>query len=341
MMFDKELNTIAQAKNILSSNKPDKVDYKEAFEELLSQYEELLSETQFLTTMSDRLQRKLNSNINDLHVQKQSVENQRKIIQQQNAELTLKKDTLEFEVEQRTIELKQSLEDLIAANTELDNFVYRASHDIRGPIARLLGICNIASLESTDNKTKGYFNLLTENAHEISAMLDRLLYVNTLKHSEIQKDLIEVRPLLEHVRLGLADLDNYTICDINFDVNIDHPIYHDEKILEILLKNLLENAIVNYVSPPTSDKRLELNLKLELSGNILFIHLHYTGYTIPEESIPYLFDLFHRYTLNSKALGLELYTAKLATKKLEGELKLDFSKENETQFTCKVPNVLK
>ena len=43
--------------------------------------------------------------------------------------------------------IKQKNEELVKANAELDRFVYSASHDLRAPIASLLGLIGVARAE--------------------------------------------------------------------------------------------------------------------------------------------------------------------------------------------------
>jgi signal transduction histidine kinase len=56
------------------------------------------------------------------------------------------KDSYEQLVEEMTLR-KKIEEQLSSRNKELDTFVYKASHDLRGPLASLIGVTNIARLD--------------------------------------------------------------------------------------------------------------------------------------------------------------------------------------------------
>src|SRR5690606_24537902 len=54
------------------------------------------------------------------------------------------------------IELQKTNKELSKRNTELDNFVYSVSHDLRAPIASVLGLINLAR-QDTDMAMKDIY----------------------------------------------------------------------------------------------------------------------------------------------------------------------------------------
>ncbi|MEM9681088.1 MAG: tetratricopeptide repeat protein, partial [Bacteroidota bacterium] len=75
----------------------------------------------------------------------------KRIIEQQN-------NVLEEKVRERTKELKEANAALMKSNTDLDNFIYKTSHDIRGPLATLQGMCNVALIDIQEQKSRDYFD---------------------------------------------------------------------------------------------------------------------------------------------------------------------------------------
>ena len=84
----------------------------------------------------------------ELEEQHQALEQARGEIEVMNKRLQAANVNLEQIVDTRTEELRRANSDLVQANENLDLFIYRASHDLRGPIARLKGLAQIARLES-------------------------------------------------------------------------------------------------------------------------------------------------------------------------------------------------
>ena len=71
----------------------------------------------------------------------------KEVIQKQNAELENKNRELDIEVDKKTVDLARANQSLKQVNDELDNFIYKTSHDIRGPLASLKGMCNVALMD--------------------------------------------------------------------------------------------------------------------------------------------------------------------------------------------------
>src|SRR5690606_13504713 len=63
------------------------------------------------------------------------------------------------------IDIRKTIEeDLKFKNNELDTFIYKASHDLRGPIASLMGLYNAATIEIKDPKSLEYLEYINKTA---------------------------------------------------------------------------------------------------------------------------------------------------------------------------------
>jgi signal transduction histidine kinase len=87
-------------------------------------------------------------------------------IEAQNARLRLANVELEEKVRERTAELSQAYSDLMQSDQEFRTFMYRASHDLKGPIATLLGLCNVALLDVQEPMSLDYLGMLRQTMCE-------------------------------------------------------------------------------------------------------------------------------------------------------------------------------
>lgn len=71
-------------------------------------------------------------------------------------------------------DLKRVEERLLAKNRELDTFVYKSSHDLKGPLASILGLTDIAYLEVSDNSALNYFSMIRDCAKRLDTILNDL-----------------------------------------------------------------------------------------------------------------------------------------------------------------------
>ncbi len=70
---------------------------------------------------------------------------------------------------------------------ELERFIYRASHDLRGPLSRLIGLCNVATLEVSHVQALNYLYRIAYAANEMDEMLHKALKVELVKQKELNK----------------------------------------------------------------------------------------------------------------------------------------------------------
>ncbi|MCZ8215696.1 MAG: tetratricopeptide repeat protein, partial [Cyclobacteriaceae bacterium] len=103
---------------------------------------------------SNRVARKLNSKLSEE-------------VQRQTAELTVAKSKLE-----------RSNKSLMYVNAELDNLIYKTSHDLKGPLTTLKGICNLALMDVKDATALDYFSKIDQTTAKLSKVLDRLSVIS-------------------------------------------------------------------------------------------------------------------------------------------------------------------
>lgn len=76
----------------------------------------------------------------------------------------------------------QNLDDLEIAHGklrekthELENLIYRASHDLRGPIATILGLINLARMRKDDSEVNVFLDLISVHAQKLDIHLKDLV----------------------------------------------------------------------------------------------------------------------------------------------------------------------
>ncbi|MEN7547319.1 ATP-binding protein [Rapidithrix thailandica] len=337
-MYDNEVKILIEAKEVLKHTQSADQTLLEEFKNLTLAYERLLSDTQVMTKISDRLQNKLSSANERLNEQKNKLEMAKRLISKQNEELRQTKKELEQKVTKRTEELEQAYHDLLVANQELDNFVYRASHDLKGPIARLLGICMIALQEVEEEEAVEYFSVCKATSEFMDHILLRLLSINQLKST---------RP--GYVRFPLGDsvqranevanrLWGVHTLDIQVRFSENLLLTTDQKIFELIIENVLEYAIQNSVFPGEPNNGY-IKLTFAESEQDMFVHMEYNGQRIVPTSNEKLFS-FYRTSNHPGHTGMELYTARLAVEKLNGNIELVSSTQDKTVFKIMIPDIL-
>ncbi len=231
---------------------------------------------------------------------------------------------------------KKSQIELQYKNNELDTFVYRASHDLRGPIATVLGLYEVMKLEVLDvNKSQEYLQIIQQSITRLNGILDELIGLNKIKETAIEEKEIDFHRLLNQIKINLVDTVHYNLVRWETYLQLASPIYTDENLLRIIIQNLAENALM-FARIHRNDPylRIEITKKQPKQLQIKVID---NGQGIREEAISKLFNMFYRASENSKGSGLGLYILKNALDKLEGTVQVETAIGKGTVFTVVVP----
>jgi len=337
-MYEKEDAFLAAAKHFLESTPESSEKWKEEYRQLLSHYEILLKDVRFITRVSDRLQTRMRIINEKLTERTKELEIAKNLIANQNLELQIAKQELQEKVRQRTEELLALNEELSMSYQELDDFIYRASHDIKGPLVSMIGLCHLAEMESKELHTLQYIKMLSQTAVSLRTLLMRLLSVDNLKKMEINPRVWHLGTIFKQFEEFVNQRNKKQLIDYQsiFPPNIS--IYADRNVLTILFENLLDYAIKNIVHDRCKNSYLEVKAVDDKQDLLFFVS--YNGNTIPPELSKEIFKLFHRTSNHPGHTGLELYSATLAATKLGGKLELVYSNEEETLFSIILPKII-
>lgn len=259
------------------------------------------------------------------------------IIEQQNKELTDVNNVLEEKVKERTKELKDTNAALLKSNTDLDNFIYKTSHDIRGPLATLQGMCNIALMDIEEPKSVDYFEKIGRTADRLNEILSKLLVINQINNSLITSNPIDVKRLIKDILIEYQQSPGANKIRVDNQVERMDNFKSDEVLLKIILNNLISNAYKFYNSSNRVDSWIRIDASQCNNGHVEFNVID-NGIGIDETAAGKIFEIFSKASEVSDSAGLGLYLVKLAVEKLDGTIAHSKTKEGYTQFKVELPH---
>lgn len=225
-------------------------------------------------------------------------------------------------------------EELKIRNTELDNFVYKVSHDLRAPLSSILGLVNLAKLPGNTDNPMDYIDIIGSKVEHLDHFIG-----DVLSHSKNLK-----------MDLTIAKVDfNYiidqTFNDLNYlegakgmsrMVKVDGiDFYSDPWRIAEILRNLISNAIkYRKLDQVASEIGIKINVD-HLRAEIVFAD---NGIGIEEKNLTRVFEMFYRATEQSDGSGIGLYIVKNAVDKLGGQISLASRLGQGTRFSIILPN---
>ncbi|MDH5475181.1 MAG: PAS domain S-box protein [Cyclobacteriaceae bacterium] len=228
---------------------------------------------------------------------------------------------------------KQIENDLLYKNKELDTFVYRASHDLRGPIASLLGLYNVAKHEVTDTTALSFFDMYNDQILRLNETIIALIELTRIKEQDIKKEKIDINEIVQVSISYFTHLNHFEDINFNIDINVETAIICDKSLITTIVQNLIENAI----KYSRNDVSSFTNVKIHTYKKSLFIIVEDNGVGIEESIQGKIFDMFFRANTYAIGSGLGLYILKNAVDKLKGKVNLESKLNVGSTFTVTIP----
>lgn len=233
--------------------------------------------------------------------------------------------------------LKKNLE-LNKINGELDNFVYRVSHDLRAPLLSIKGILSLLfQTTQFDESVTEYLNLIQNSVLRLDETIQEILEYSRNARLDVKLETFNIEEMVQEI---FEDLKYTSANEIIFSMDIEGSsfIETDKSRLNTVLKNIIGNS-VKYKKANTNDcyvtlsiKRLEQFMEITVSDN---------GEGISEKSISRIFEMFYRGTSTSVGTGLGLYITKEILNKLHGTISASSEFGVGTIITLHLPHLNK
>ncbi len=140
------------------------------------------------------------------------------------------------------MQLKNTMDDLVKINKQLEKFVYTVAHDIKNPLSGIISAMSLIKSDETLNKDSEIAeltNLSMAAAEHLAVMVNSLLEYSTITLSSKTKEVVNVDQLLEEIAILLFPPKNIEIKIAN-----GLPVFNTWKLKMVqVFQNLLSNAI--------------------------------------------------------------------------------------------------
>lgn len=229
--------------------------------------------------------------------------------------------------------LKLALVELEAKNFELDSFVYRTSHDLRSPLASVLGLVEIMLKENDINDLHDCAKRIRSSVEKLDTTVGSILEYSRNGNISIEEREIVIENIWTQCLDTHRNMPNASNIEFRYEAEDKSLIKTDPFRLSIIFNNLISNAI-KYYDP---GKKSFVKLSAKRHKKFLVLTLEDNGMGIPEDLQPNVFDMFYRASLLSQGAGLGLYIVKKAVNKLGGEINLVSKLGVGTTFTIRIP----
>jgi signal transduction histidine kinase len=231
--------------------------------------------------------------------------------------------------------LEDEREKLRKANQELDSFLYSTSHDLRAPIASILGLTYLGKVDLQEAQARQFMQMIEDRVKKLDMVIGDILSLSRTKKFDVRIDTIDFNTLMEETISDLKFNKGASVIDLQYDHAARHVFRSDYNQLKIVLSNLISNALKYH---NLAQERPFIRVGFRLTADRAEIEVEDNGSGIPEESVSRIFDMFYRASLNTEGTGLGLYIVKEALIKIRGTIAVRSTYGKGSTFVVQVEN---
>ena len=219
-------------------------------------------------------------------------------------------------------------------NSELDSFVYSASHDLRSPLASILGLIMLARKDQEN--IESYLDKIQLSIEKLDEFIGEIIEFSSNERKEIIKENISFGELVNKVIADLYYLNESGKIKIILEISDKENFISDKRRIEVVLRNLISNAL-KYADSTKGQPYVNISITTDASEAI--IKVTDNGIGIKSEDVKRVSKMFYRATETSTGSGLGLYIVNEIVEKLKGHLEIQSEYAKGSTFSIKLPTL--
>jgi len=229
------------------------------------------------------------------------------------------------------IERIKMLNDLVLRNTELEQFGYIISHNLRSPVANIIGassVLNDPDLSPEDKEVLG--KGISESVKKLDDVVQDLNNILQVK-GEISnnKEIVHFSELVDDIKISIKNLIDQNGIVIQHDFSEINGLLTIKSYMYSIFYNLISNSIKyrrqHIPSFIVIESRLEKNkMELIFTDNGMGIDLNKNGGDV--------FGLYKRFHNHIEGKGMGLFMVKTQVETLGGKISIKSTENKGTEF---------
>ncbi len=239
----------------------------------------------------------------------------------------------------RTWEIYQKHKLLKQVEELKTNFISMMSHDLKTPIARILGMTDVILRDNTplSNQQREAVDTIKHSGDDLLKFINSILNYGRIESQAIQlhQQSRDVNALLDEVIHKHEFLARVKKIQILKEYETLFPVSLDPDLIKQVFSNLIENAI------KYSPDETKILVSTEEKNGFIVIQIADQGHGIPPEDLPNLFMKFYRSQQAKsspiKGSGLGLYLAKYFIELHNGRIFVESTYGQGSTFTIELP----
>lgn len=245
--------------------------------------------------------------------------------------------TVQDITERKTLERErnQATKDLVQRNKALEQFAHIVSHNLRAPVANILGLSNLIKLSQNNAETQRQcidgLTLSAKRLDEIILDLNKILQVKQGMSEE--KDIVHLDTLVSNIQDSIYMIIQQENVSVITDFKEVPELYTIKNYLHSIFFNLISNSIK--YRRPTVRPVIQISSRMEGGKTILTFTDNCMGIDL-EKHGHNVFGLYKRFHHNIEGKGMGMYMVKTQVESLGGKISIKSQVNHGTEITIEI-----
>ncbi|MDA9089841.1 HAMP domain-containing histidine kinase [Maribacter arcticus] len=213
--------------------------------------------------------------------------------------------------------------------------MYSASHELRAPLASVLGLITLILTEENKPGLVASLNMMEKSVKRLDDFIKDIIEYSRNKHLKVNVETINFTNLIESSIESFWYLENMNKIKVKINVDDKIDFASDKKRISILLNNFISNAIKYH---DVSKRTPTIWISIKTSKKEAIITIKDNGLGMAEEQLDKIFDMFYRISSQIMGSGIGLFIVKEVLGKLNGTIEVKSALGEGSTFTLKIPN---
>jgi signal transduction histidine kinase len=230
------------------------------------------------------------------------------------------------------IERDAITKDLLQRNKDLEQFAYIVSHNLRAPVASILGLSALWNNTAVREAEKEYISkgVLT-SVQKLDDVIKDLNYILQVKNKlNEKKEIVAFADLVNDIKVSINDV----ITQENIKIKCDFNEVKEMIALKSYLYSIFYNLISNSLKYKRKNVITQIEIKSHMKNNKIILDFKDNGIGIDlKKNGDKIFGLYKRFNEEQDGKGIGLFMVKTQVEALNGKIHVESQENHGTVFS--------
>jgi len=241
-------------------------------------------------------------------------------------------DITELKRTQQQLDKKNEI--LMRINSDLENFVHTASHDLLDPLNSIEGSITVMNaINVNDPELSEFLPIINASVKKFRSLIKEIAVVAKIENDSLLTELVDIDEILDNIEWSLTEKIKSSRALIKRDLQVKHVVF-SKKNLRSILYNLISNAI-KY----RSERSPIIDVRIADENEKTILSVQDNGMGMDKRHVDKIFDKYSRLHTETDGHGIGLYLAKKIVNASGGTITVESEPKKGSKFTIQFSKI--